>query len=409
MEKTSAENIIAIFNTYDKVRWIDWIEDIIELGYAYPEYRFQPDGEPLRDVMIYLKKNNIYTQAYEQAFAIVFEEYSKPSTLHPKIGRLLDVIPSFPVMVERNKKQVLSLFLRASPILKELENGQSLLSQLLLIISKMQLNDGDHEFQTIENHIFRNFRALIISDPGFMGNFLRFVYRHKDILSYFTWVRNLLRHVQEDYRRELLPASFLVTVAETMVESSHYYTDFYDGFTGWLVRLEKYDHTLSIIDRFLDVLDSQRRRLFRSQSAAGEDKILREMLNEFFDIRASRSGEDITAPRLIKIVSFFQGREGVETIFSLLRKKKELFGDITLYDNFLSDSHGNYIEIQGPVHAIIERSLFPVSFPQSFEYHPANPEEIERFRKDAVYRKSVRQKLGTDKTIDLEAELGLKN
>ncbi|HEX3934584.1 MAG TPA: hypothetical protein VHW43_07875, partial [Puia sp.] len=214
MEKYSIADIAAIFTGFTDSQWIDWIEDILELGYAYPEYRFLQEGDPLRDVINFLYNQKLSAKSYEQAFTAMFEQYSRPISPDSRVHRLLDVMASFPILIQRNKQQLFSLFQRSAPIDRDLGNGQTMQSQLMFIISKMQLEKD--EVCRIENHIFKNLRSFLVQDAGFVGNFLRFIYRRRPAETYFLTIRELFRYVQGGFEKKTLPESFLITVVETM-------------------------------------------------------------------------------------------------------------------------------------------------------------------------------------------------
>jgi hypothetical protein len=402
MENNSIKDIIAKFSAYKESQWVDWIEDILESGYAYPEYRFLPDGEPLRDVIDYLNKHNVFLKHYEQAFSAMFEQYSRENSPGSKVDRLLDVMPSFPILIQRNKRQIFSLFFRPVPISKDLENGQTMQSQLMFILSKMKLEED--EFVSIKNHIFRNLSSFLFSDAGFMGNFLRFVYRQKTAEVYFLTIRNLLRYVKADFEREVLPKSFLITVAETMVEYSRNCPNFNSAFSQWLIRQENYDFKLTVFSRFLDILFSKRKRIFRANAKTVEGGELQDMLTSFLELWAATSSDQADIYTLVRVIELFLKRDGYNTMAFLLRKKQEVFKEkLLLYGNDFSDESNHSVKIEDSVYQLIESTLFPANI----QYHSYTPQEKERYRRDPAYRNSQRQILGKDLPRDPEQLLGI--
>lgn len=337
---TEAE-MLEILKQNTTGQWIDWIDDILHLGIAYPVSRITPHGDPLVDIIFLLTKNNLSRHRYEKALLVTFRKLSDaqhPSTLH--LERVLDVVTETKPHESSELLRELFLDKRADNLL--LPDGHSLKGKLLLAVTKTIEKEDAIEIITYCKVVLDE---LLMNDAAFMANFLRLVVSHRKMDNYFQEVTSILLHSNIRRRNAEDPDQYLITLQDSLEEVQYDHpTGYYIAFYHWITRdfhrlkaLESFQCLVNVLYENIEVLFDTSSLAMARHPEIGHITALREFIILWSDPAPMKP---ITARSIHHSATFFLQHNGPSVMRESMKKNGIfLTNELFIHQRTLTDHH----------------------------------------------------------------------
>ncbi|MFP5041610.1 hypothetical protein [Parasediminibacterium sp. JCM 36343] len=224
-------NAVDILRNYNYVNWIDWIEDILYYGIAYPLNNLTPEGDILIDIVFFLKKNNISTKEYDSALCGVLNKLYGNYNDAEKIIRIINVL----VGIKNPKAKEILRKIFFNPELNDLIfNHDSVKAKILQAYARLELDVKEREEVKVHFELFgwKEFPNNI----ALMGNYLRFMFLHYEENVFLNSISSTIKLTSNLYSEQQIP--FVVTLIEDKLREFYYnrksifYSHFYEWFSN---------------------------------------------------------------------------------------------------------------------------------------------------------------------------------
>lgn len=242
--KNSQDDPVNILKLYNVSAWGDWIDDILNFGFANPISSLTRDGDVLVDIVDYLRDRSISLNNYEEAITILVNQFDVNHSDAIILERLLNVLINI-----RGKNSTDILIKLVVSRENNFIRGRFhfVKSLALLALAKAVIIDDSKAIETY-NYLRMVGLTEMQHDPVFYGNSLRFCYQHLPIEHFFELLTHIFDLLESN---EVLKGNpnFLINrhivVILDKFEELHYQDigKFYSELFNWLSRIlisEKY-------------------------------------------------------------------------------------------------------------------------------------------------------------------------
>jgi hypothetical protein len=224
-------DIISVLKDFSVENWNSWIEDILKKNVAFPISNLSPDGDVLKEMLIYIERENVSSAKYKEAIYVVLKKHYdfKFDTLI--VERLLEVaIVTKDAMFKDIYK---SIFFN-----KEINDTKGkfdyLNSKSLQGLSRIVLSEE-------EKREIYEFGLLVwinknISIPSLVGNFLRFVRLQLKSETFFNVFSYVI--IEQDSSINQQIQRKMASVLIDKIRELHFYNtaNFYSSLFHWFIK-----------------------------------------------------------------------------------------------------------------------------------------------------------------------------
>ena len=194
---------VTVLRAHDRKKWRCWIEDILNLGVAWPISNFA-DDDTREDVLVsmvaFLQQNNISTIPYEEAVGELLGHYQKKQFNAAKIDALLTV--SIHTRSIECKDIIIRMLLDGH--LAGLKNDEDYALTVTAIQALGAIEMTDADYAVVKNYIFDT--TYRIFSPGIFTQSLYFFRNHgkrpQSLTDYFNFVTHSLTVLDELVEQE---------------------------------------------------------------------------------------------------------------------------------------------------------------------------------------------------------------
>lgn len=243
-------NTPAILRAYDRKKWRNWIEDILNLGVAWPISNFSDDDTP-EDVLVsmvaFLQQHQISTLLYEEAVAELLGHYQKKQFNAAKIDALLTVCIHTRSL--ECKDIIIRMLLDGHLDGLTTEEGYTLTVTAIQALGAIPVEAYDYD--TIKKYIFDSTYGTF--SPGIFTQSLYFFRNHgqkpKPLGDYFAFVTHSLSVLDDLVEEERYSNAIMFELfGAALYRTSTFFTTFFE----WYESEKPFNqHAQKMVNRFL--------------------------------------------------------------------------------------------------------------------------------------------------------------
>lgn len=295
-------DIKEILMSYNNVDWENWLQDILNLGIAYPVSKVSSDGDVIIDIIGYLRSNNISTKYYERAITdILTEEYHQnPEGINTQ-ERLINALIS---LSSTNANEIL-LNILFSRINSHKKGRDSYIKTLALIALTQSPNLNDNQKTSVFNFIVLQGFKEMKHDPYFYSNSLRFCYLKISVKSFYELL-TLLIHELDSFEDKKIKKSIIYLIVDK-IEDLHFthLQIFFSSLFKWFIKTQNpvYSNSLNnnecnllILKQVASLLKSDILNIPLIKGGIIDENLYKDSLEFFLSILLD---DDITSKQLL--------------------------------------------------------------------------------------------------------------
>ena len=330
--------ILEVLKSYAMQDWVDWIDDILHIGIAYPISNLSTEHDDLTEIFIYLQSYNISTKNYEIAIEQTLNQLQPISQNSILIERILNAL--LVIKSSRVKSFLLKIYFDKKYISAK-GTDDFIVCKILNVLTRLVLSDDEkqriNESVSGIGGIFIKFK----NNSSFHINYLRFLRVQYDEKAYFEGVTFLII--------ESTIPSIPFTIINSLYElyNSHKVT-FYQRLFYWIVSdfniINKSPNCRKVIMQIVKFISHDNRKadldnINSKQSLYGKNALI--LLN-FLIYKIEKDPEILE-----KFIDFALKSECYGVINYIFKSNLKSFSsEFTLYKNILSNAKNLEYEIK---------------------------------------------------------------
>lgn len=240
IHEVSENDPISVFQSFSSTQWADWLDDIINVGFANPVSFVSRGDDIIVEIVDFLRANSIKQSNYESSLLHYVSQYDFEHGDYISLERVLNALINLRSYSDHLMKIVVS---RENSFLRG--NNNYIKSLALLSLARAGTID-----QNIIDETYNYIRMVglkdMTHDPVFFGNSLRFVFAHcpSRYFELLTYILDILENdVNVNSNKDLLLDRH-VRVLVDKLEELHYegIGRFYSELFNWLINMLAKDH-----------------------------------------------------------------------------------------------------------------------------------------------------------------------